>query len=103
MSTMGAESDDDAYLLYKESSRLLNAGGFNLRKLITNSNQLQESTEMECFSPPRLLSWRTSRKSLAFAEMSGDHFVVDDSNMAKGLKKTERCIVSVGRFYDPLG
>lgn len=38
----GANNDDDAYLLYIESKGLLKAGGFNLRKLITNSSHLQE-------------------------------------------------------------
>ena len=38
----GAKSDDDAYLLYKESKSLLKAGGFYLMKFITNSSQLQE-------------------------------------------------------------
>lgn len=43
----GAKSDDDAYLLYKESKRLLKEGGFNLRKFITNSSQLQERIDKD--------------------------------------------------------
>ena len=41
----GAGTEEDAYLLYKESEDLLKQGGFNLRKFVTNSYQLQEKID----------------------------------------------------------
>lgn len=38
----GAGNEEDAYQLYAESKDLLRRGGFNLRKFVTNSSQLQE-------------------------------------------------------------
>lgn len=86
----GVKSDDDAYLLYKESKSLLKAGGFNLRKFITNSNEPQERINKDegvlhasCFQDfwsrgdtHQLYTWNQpkfalgeSRKSLVFAGM----------------------------------
>ena len=41
----GAGNEEDAYQLYKESKDLLKQGGFNLRKFVTNSCQLQEKID----------------------------------------------------------
>ena len=38
----GAESDESAYKLYVDSKSILRAGGFNLRKFLTNSSDLQD-------------------------------------------------------------
>ena len=122
----GAKNDDDAYLLYKESKSLLKAGGFNLRKFITNSSQLQDRINrdegvLHASKTPELEETYSSStlgatQSLCSGEqkilgirwnVSADHFVIDVSNiacLARELEPTKRHIVSVvGRFYDPLG
>jgi len=38
----GADSEEEAFTLYKESKALLKTGGFNLRKFTTNSGELQD-------------------------------------------------------------
>ena len=38
----GARNEDDGYKLYVESKKTLKSGGFNLRKFVTSSSQLQE-------------------------------------------------------------
>ena len=43
----GAESEEAAYELYKESKELLKGAGFNLRKFTSNSSQLREKVERE--------------------------------------------------------
>ena len=37
----GASSEDEAFNLYTQSKEILRRGGFNLRKFLTNSQQLQ--------------------------------------------------------------
>ena len=41
----GARTKEDAYQLYKESKDLLRQGGFNLRKFVINSCQLQKKID----------------------------------------------------------
>ena len=38
----GANSEDSAYKLFLESKEMLKLGGFNLRKFVTNSEEVQE-------------------------------------------------------------
>ena len=38
----GADTDDHAYWLYSDSKMMFKEGGFNLRKLVTNSSDLQK-------------------------------------------------------------
>ena len=38
----GAQDDEEALLMYKQSKNLFKAGGFNLRKFVTNARHLQE-------------------------------------------------------------
>ena len=122
----GAKSDDDAFLLYKESKSLLKEGGFNLRKFITNSSQLQKRIDEDegvlhaCKNPELEETYTRStlgtNQSLRSGEQKilgvrwnvlADHLVIDVSNvahLARELEPTKRHIVSVvGRFYDPLG
>ena len=122
----GAKSVDDAYLLYKESKSLLKEGGFNLRKFITNSSQLQERIDEDegvlhaCKNPELEETYTRStlgtNQSLRSGEQKilgvrwnvfADQLVIDVSNvahLARELEPTKRHIVSVvGRFYDPLG
>ena len=126
----GAEDDDEAYKLYTESKDILKAGGFKLRKFVTNSRPLQAKIDLNeevlNASPTSLVvdnSEETYTKStlgntqrLRLGEqkvlgvrwdVASDHFTfnVDDiACLAKELEPTKRHIVSiVGRFYDPLG
>ena len=43
----GAESEEAAYELYKESKELLKGAGFNLRKFTSNSSRLHDKVERE--------------------------------------------------------
>ena len=43
----GAESEEAAYELYKESKELLKGAGFNLRKFTSNSSRLRDKVERE--------------------------------------------------------
>ena len=45
--SFGADCDDDAYELYLRSKQILSEGGFNLRKFITNSANLQQKMNMK--------------------------------------------------------
>ena len=126
----GAEDDDEVYKLYTESKDILKAGGFNLRKFVTNSRPLQAKIDLneeflnasttslvvdnseETYTKSTL--GNTQRLRLGEQKVLGvrwdvasDHFTfnVDDiACLAKELEPTKRHIVSiVGRFYDPLG
>jgi len=43
----GADSEEEAFTLYKESKALLKTGGFNLRKVTTNLGELQDLINQE--------------------------------------------------------
>ena len=43
----GVDSEDQAYQLYLESKSLLQSGGFNLRKFVTNSIPLQRKVDQQ--------------------------------------------------------
>ena len=43
----GADSEDQAYQLYLETKSLLQSGGFNLRKFVTNSTPLQRKIDQQ--------------------------------------------------------
>ena len=43
----GAQGDEEALLMYKQSKDLFKAGGFNLRKFVTNVRHLQEKFDQE--------------------------------------------------------
>ena len=124
----GAEGEDQAYTLYKESKEVLRSGGFNLRKFATNSSQLQERIdEEEALLDPKPGSALESEETYTKVtlgrsqkmrsgelkvlgvrwDVTTDHLVInmdEIANQAKVLEPTKRNIVSlVGRFYDPLG
>ena len=126
----GANSEDHAYDLYKESKDILRRGGFNLRKFATNSPGLQEKID-RTEKMPRAGALNSSEKDLdeTYAKStlgteqstySGEHKILgvrwdalsdqlifnleDVAQMAKDLEPTKRHVVSVvGKFYDPLG
>ena len=46
----GADNEDQAYQLYLETKYFLQSGGFNLRKLVTNSSTLQRKVDQQAQS-----------------------------------------------------
>ena len=123
----GAKDEDSAYKLYTESKELLKGGGFNLRKFVTSSGQLQrEIDEMEgtlkTVSTSSNSETTYAKETLGPSQkpLQGEHKVLgvrwnvtadsltldvgDVAAAAQDLTPTKRNIVSVvGRFYDPLG
>ena len=127
----GAKDEEEAYQLYLESKSVLQDGGFNLRKFVTNVNSLQlkiDGKEGSADSPcdnqssvgPSDETYTKATLAPAQPVHSGDQKIlgvcwnVDDDQLrfgftdiahqARQLEPTKRNIVSiVGRFYDPLG
>ena len=129
----GASSEDEAFDLYTQSKEILRRGGFNLRKFLTNSRQLQLRIDQaenshaptkeiveeegphywgETYAEATLGSTQGpgsgEHKILGVRwEPDGDQLVLDVANVAQlasALEPTKRNIVStIGRFYDPLG
>ena len=122
----GAGNEEDAYQLYTESKDLLRCGGFNLRKFVTNSSQLQKrindselkvnsdsasSKTDETYAKSTLgTTQRMSpgeHKVLGVCwDVSTDQFIFDVNEvalLARDREPTKRHVVAiVGRFYDPL-
>ena len=126
----GADSEEQAFELYTDAKGILQHGGFNLRKFITNSSTLQHQVghEDEAKKPSDGL---TGSKHLeqTYAESTlgnvqstkpGEHkilgvrwdpdtdqLIFDFDNVtqiASTIEPTKRNIVStVGKLYDPLG
>ena len=121
----GAPTSDDGHVLYRDSKDLLRKGGFNLRKFITNDQDLQrriddgegtpDSSQQptdETYTKITLgntqvirpgeqkilgIRWNTSSDRLCFN-------FEEIAQQALKLEPTKRHLVSVvGRFYDPLG
>ena len=121
----GADTEEEAFTMYRESKAILHAGGFNLRKFNTNSSRLRERIHQEenFDSTPTPHSDETYSQTMlggAHSMDTGeqktlgvkwctetDHFILDVSEIgrqASNLTPTKRHIVSlVGRIYDPLG
>ena len=110
----GADTDEEAYELYVQAKEIFRQGGFNLRKFLSNSTELQtkiNETESasDSNSPPinattnqgdvKVLgiTWNPNSDSLKFdfSELSA---------AADNLQPTKRNVISlIGRIYDPLG
>ena len=123
----GAGTEKDAYQLYKESKDLLRQGGFNLRKFVTNSRQLQkeidDSEAKVNGNSPSAKTDETYNKSTLGAtqkmcpgeykvlgvcwSVGTEQFVFDVNEiamLATSIEPTKRNIVAiVGKFYDPFG
>ena len=127
----GASSEDEAFDLYTQSKEILHCGGFNLRKFLTNSRQLQlridqaekshtptkEDVEEagphyldETYAEATLGStqgpgFREHKMLRVRWEPDGNQLVFDVANVAQlasTLEPTKRNIVStIGRFYNP--
>ena len=101
----GAGSEEEAFQLYTEAKMIFRAGGFNLRKFLSNSPDVQaridatEGVSNSMCSDVRVLGipWNSNNDTLVF----------DLSNLAEAacnLQPTKRNVISlVGRIYDPLG
>ncbi|KAL5497136.1 hypothetical protein EMCRGX_G013555 [Ephydatia muelleri] len=130
--TYGADSVEDAFLLYTKSKLWLKEGGFNLRKFVTNSSvlqrriDLQESCPISCTettSPHQISSEDVSyakhalggdeshQKSLKVLGIQWnpveDMFILDLSQLCEQsieLEPTKRGVVGiVSRIHDPIG
>ena len=127
----GTSDEDEAYMLYRRSKKLLKEGGFNLRKFCSNSVMLQTRIDSDeglpnCRVPstapveeaeesyvgstlgPRQETHLGEKKVLGIRwDATADQFVMsveDIASEAAELEPTKRTIVSLtGRFYDPLG
>ena len=123
----GVQDDRDALLMYKQSKSLFKAGGFNLRKFVTNSkhiqakfdqeegitNPIQNTTSFdETYTKSTLgmtqIPLVDEQKVLGIRwNVSSDCFILsiqDIAHLANQTEPTKRHIVSViGRIYDPLG
>ena len=120
----GAASEEDTYVLYSESKKLLRTAGFNLRKFASYSATVQlrvcqeeessppDSAEEETFTQATLggnqllqenevkvlgVKWNTSEDKLGY--------VFDPViEAAENADSTKRSIISaIGKFYNPLG
>lgn len=123
----GAEDEENAYKLYRESKEILGSGSFNLRKFtsscpllqarINRAEGVQTPSQMEgdldeTFAKTTLGGATPTKKSeqkilgVCWDTLS-DWFMFDLSELtefATHLEPTKRNVVSmVGRFYDPIG
>jgi len=125
--TCGANTEDDTYQLYSISTKLFSEGGFNLRKILTNSVLLSQRMRQQTGRPnpavttSNVVEENTTYTSKLFNNERSDHqkilgvacnptsdeLVFDMRGMAcdlQTLEPTKRNIVGFSsRFYDPLG
>lgn len=124
----GSDSENKAYQLYADSKVMLREGGFNLRKFLTNSSELQERIEesekaLQLSPQPRLgedLSYTQSTLGTTQTVNGGetkvlgvkwnpstDRLVFDLSDVtahALDMEPTKRNVIGIAcRFYDPVG
>ena len=124
---IGAQDDEEALLMYKQSKNLFKAGRFNLRKFVTNAKHLQEkfdqeegitSTTQNIIGSDEIYTSSTlgtTQISIVGEQnilgmrwnVSSDCFILsiqDIAHLANQIEPTKRHIVSViGRIHDPLG
>ena len=101
----GSNTESEAYQLYLESKDVMGRGGFNLRKFITSSIDLQRRIDEKEGVPhvPSLeckvlgVQWDVNRDELVFDVSE----VVDQVNVHSPTKCSVVGVVS--RFYDPIG
>ena len=128
----GASSKDEAFDLYTQSNEIICCGGFNFRKFLTNSRQLQlyiDQAEMSHTPTKDVEETAPNYLGETYAEVtlgsvqgpgSGEHKILggrwepnsdglifdiaDVAQLASTLEPSKRNIVSmIGRSYDPLG
>ena len=130
--TYGADSVEEAFVLFTKSKLWLKEGGFNLRKFVTNSSMLQRKIDLQESCPVNCTKTvsphQSTSEELSFAKVAlgvdeshlkglkvlgiqwnpdEDMFIFDLSNLCKRsmeLEPTKRGIVGiVSRIYDPIG
>ena len=123
----GTNSEDEAFEFYTQAKELFRSGGFNLRKFLTSSKELQlrinEAEGVSCQAVHTDPSTETYAQAVLGMQSpvepdeckilgilwnpSSDNLVFDISELAQvatTLQPTKRNLVSlVGKFYDPLG
>ena len=122
----GADTEDEAYQLYTRAKELFRCGGFNLRKFLTNSSELQQRIDLNegtlSDSPVDVSSETYAQATLGSQSLGAsneckilgvtwDHTtdclrfdVISLAQIADNLSPTKRNLVSlIGRFYDPFG
>lgn len=125
----GADTEGHAYKLYSDSKTMFKEGGFNLRKFVTNSSDLQrkiDENEHSTQLPPtdhsqndeelytKLTLGTTQKVRTGETKVLGvrwnpatDSLIFDFSDVASqvvNLEPTKRHVVgAASRFYDPLG
>ena len=122
----GANSDDSAYKLYSDAKAILKEGGFNLRKFVTNSPELQKKidekehimqlhptdADPESYTKTTLGATQTVKagetKVLGVKwNPSMDSLVFDFNDVfaqVSNSEPTKRNVVgAASKFYDPLG
>lgn len=122
----GAETECDAYEMYCNSKKMFKDGGFNLRKFVTNSSDLQgridKNEQLMQLSPTDTNEESYTKITLGTTQKihsgetkilgvrwnsSTDSIVFDFGDVASqvvNLEPTKRHVVgTASRFYDPLG
>ena len=124
----GADTEEEAFTMYREFKAILHAGGFYHHKFNTNSFTLQEHinkkrilsrpphpiqtkhTPRQCWGVPTVWQLENIKHAVGVKWCTEtDHFILDVrevGHQASSLTPTKRhnIIVSpVGRIYDPLG
>ena len=103
-STSGCSTVDEGKMFYNKSMSILSAGGFVLRKWVTNSKELQEFFNEKEGSESDI----RSKKVLGVEwDLESDEFVFCFSKiieLARHLPATKRNVLKVAAtFFDPLG
>ena len=119
----GARDIEAAFNLYRESKEIFKKGGFNLRKFMSNSKELQSMINTsECVSNVTAVEESYAQTTLGgqhrvsrdehkvlgvIWNLESDEFVVNVEpvyNEALHMEPTKRNVVSlVSKIYDPLG
>ncbi|XP_003391348.1 PREDICTED: uncharacterized protein LOC100639084, partial [Amphimedon queenslandica] len=105
----GARTETEAEELYTIGKKLLQKGGFNLRKFVSNSSELQKKISQKEIGKEGIVALvRGSQKVLGVLwNVDTDELVFDlrdISREANEISPTKRRVVStVSKFFDPLG
>ena len=102
----GADSEEAAYRLYKESKELLQEAGFNLRKFSSNSSHLRDKIQKEetphAFdvnpNPPVLNNMDESEETYTRATLGGSQTLHSGEQKILGVKwnvDTDQFVVSL--------
>ena len=110
-----------AYRLYSDAKAILREGGFNLRKFVTNANELREKIEKsESALPSSSVSYTGSTLGTTQPLSAGETKVLgvkwnpsidclvfdlsETASLAPDLEPTKRNVIGIAcRFYDPVG